>query len=314
MATGSLITTDETSGVLAPKPILGYLAMLGTTMLIPIMGVAIKFLTQYGFTTIQMLAWRSWLVLAVLLPFLIFQKYRNELAVADIKAHLLHGALSVTSMSCFYFALRTLPIVTVTSINFITPTIAMGLASLIFRERISPSGWLALILGFVGAITVLKPDIDGISFDVVVVLIGSFLAACTNLTIRRMPARSSNFAVIFYLTLIGLITFTVPGVLSFRLPMDSQWSWILALAITALGVHSLLILAYRLASSMLIGALDYLRIVWALIFGYFIFNETLDFPETLGIVLICSSGLLSLNASLKRKMDKTQTSSSSKEI
>ena len=301
MATGSLIPPEKSSGVLEPKPILGYLAMMGTTMLIPIMGVAIKFLTQYGFSTIQMLAWRSWLVFLVLLPFLIFQKYRNELAAADIKAHLIHGVLSVTSMSCFYYALRTLPIVTVTSINFITPTIAMGLASLIFRERISPSGWLALILGFAGAITVLKPDIEGISFDVVVVLIGSFLAACTNLTIRRMPARSSNFAVIFYLTLIGLIIFSVPGMAAFRLPTEAQWSWILALAITALGVHSLLILAYRLASSMLIGALDYLRIVWALGFGYFIFNETLDFSEILGIVLICTSGLLSLKTSTKKK-------------
>ncbi|NBR39929.1 MAG: EamA/RhaT family transporter, partial [Alphaproteobacteria bacterium] len=49
------------------------------------------------------------------------------------------------------------------------------------------------------------------------------------------------------------------------------------------------------------GALDYLRIVWALGFGYFIFNETLDFSEMLGIVLICTSGLLSLKTSTKKK-------------
>ena len=71
------------------------------------------------------------------------------------------------------------------------------------------------------------------------------------------------------------------------------------LGVVALGVHSLIILAYRFASSMLIGALDYLRIVWALGFGYLIFNETLSLADIFGIIMICASGLLSVNRSRK---------------
>ena len=199
MAKGPLSAPKHTSGILKPRPILGYMAMMGNTVLIPVMAVAIKFLTAADFSTIQMLSWRSALVLIVLLPFLFFSRFRKALFTADLKAHVIHATLSIVSMSCFYFALRTLPIVTVTSINFTTPTIAVILASLLYREHISPISWFALGIGFVGALFILKPDLGGISFDMVVVMLGSFLAACTNLAVSRMPAKSSNFAVIFYL-------------------------------------------------------------------------------------------------------------------
>tara|TARA_B100001057_G_scaffold353629_1_gene355522 strand:+ start:132 stop:1040 length:909 start_codon:yes stop_codon:yes gene_type:complete len=287
------------SGILPPRPVLGYSAMLGNTVLIPIMAVAIKFLAEANFTTIQMLGWRSWIVLLVLFPFLTFKKFRQELLTADLKAHMVHATFSVCSMACFYFALRSLPIVTVTSINFTTPTIAMILTSLLYKDKVSEQGWLALFLGFSGAMIILRPDVTGIDFDALVVLVGSFLAACTNLAVRRMPARSSNFAVIFYLTFSGVIFFGLPSIAHFHHPTGDQWVWILLLGVTALGVHSLIILAYRFASSMLIGALDYLRIVWALGFGYFIFDETLNLSDVVGIIMICASGLLSVNSGRK---------------
>jgi drug/metabolite transporter (DMT)-like permease len=245
------------------------MAMMGNTVLIPVMAVAIKFLTAADFSTIQMLSWRSALVLIVLLPFLFFSRFRKALFTADLKAHVIHATLSIVSMSCFYFALRTLPIVTVTSINFTTPTIAVILASLLYREHISPISWFALGIG--------------------------------NLAVRRMPAKSSNFAVIFYLTCAGVVFFGLPGLANFRLPSGDQWIWVLLLGATALSVHSFIIIAYRFSASMLIGALDYLRIIWAFAFGFFIFKETPGPLEFVGIAMICVSGLLSIAHMQKMK-------------
>jgi drug/metabolite transporter (DMT)-like permease len=293
------------SGILAPRPLLGYSAMLGNTVLIPIMAVAIKFLTNAEFSTIQILGWRSSLVLLVLLPFLLLPKFRQALRAADLKDHMIHATFSIGAMACFYYALRTLPIVTVTSINFTTPTIAMVLASLFYNEQVSGRGWLALGMGFLGALFILNPSFAGIGLDMIVVVIGSFLAALTNLAVRRMPARSSNFAVIFYLTCAGMIFFGLPGLADFRLPAGNQWVWLLVLGAVALGVHSFMIIAYRFASSMLIGALDYLRIVWALGFGYFIFQETLSLLDITGIILICTSGLLSITSGRRAHLKST---------
>jgi len=58
---------------------------------------------------------------------------------------------------------------------------------------------------------------------------------------------------------------------------------------------------------MLIGALDYLRIVWALGFGYFIFQETLSLLDITGILLICTSGLVSVTSGGKAHLKSTGT-------
>lgn len=63
------------------------------------------------------------------------------------------------------------------------------------------------------------------------------------------------------------------------------------LGFVALAVHVLIILSYRLASSMLIGVLDYLRIIWALAFGYFFFGEEMSLIDGIGVAMICVSGL-----------------------
>lgn len=274
--------------------------MLANTILIPIMGVAIKTLAAEGVSTLEMLVWRSLIVIAVLLPFLALAEHRRAIGKADLKAHAIHALFTVSSMACFYYALRTLPIVTVTAINFTTPVFALILARILFAERVSRAGWAAMGLGFLGTLTALRPDASGIGLDAVVVLLGSVLAAGTVLSVRRMPARSSNFATIFFLSLFGAILYGALGASSVGAPTTAQLPWVGLLAAIALAVHTCLIFAYRFASSMLVGALDYLRVVWAVVIGFLFLAEVPDLVDGFGIALIVVSGALVLRESARR--------------
>lgn len=289
------------SGILEARPVIGVSAMLINTILIPIMGVGIKFLTAAGFTALDMLTWRSLLVIAVLLPLLLYSPNRQAIFAADFKAHFTHAAFALTSMFCFYYALRTMPIVTVTSINFTTPIFALILARVLYAEQIARLEYLAVFIGFLGAILVLRPDMSGISTDAAVVLLGSALAAAMHLTVRRMPARSTNFAAIFYLSLFGAIVYAVLGGPSLLMPTAANWGWVILLAAIALAVHFCVIIAYRFASTILVGALDYLRIVTAFAFGLLVFGEQPDLFEVAGIVLIVASGVVVLHASGRKR-------------
>ena len=278
------------SGVLQPRPFVGAAAMLINTILIPIMGAAVKTLAEMGVGTLEMLTWRAELVLLMLLPFLLKAEHREAIRTADIKAHAIHAAFAVATMACFYFALRTLPLATVTSINFTTPIFALLLARLLFGERVSLAGWLAMGAGFAGTILILRPDASGIDLDVVVVLVGSILSAGMNLAVRRMPARSSNYAVVFYLSLFGAIFYAVVGGPSVKAPTPAEFGLFLVLGFIALGVHTCVTYGFRFASSMLIGALDYTRIIWAILIGYLFFSEQPDLIDFVGIALIILSG------------------------
>lgn len=278
------------SGILAPRPVIGASAMLINTILIPAMGVTVKTLANMDIGTLEMLTWRSLIVLALLLPFLAKSRHRLAILTADIRAHAVHAAFAISTMACFYFALRTLPLATVTSINFTTPIFGLLLARLLFKEQVSTGGWAAMGVGFFGAILILRPDATGIGFDALIVLLGSFLSAAMNLAIRRMPARSSNFAVVFYLSLFGAILYGVLGATSLNVPELPEFSLFIALGLIALGVHTCVTFAYRFASSMLIGALDYLRIIWAILIGYIVFGEQPDMLDCAGVILIVFSG------------------------
>ena len=278
------------SGVLAPQPAIGVAAMLINTVLIPIMGVAVKLLANMDVGTIEMLTWRALIVLVLLLPFLIGAQHRAAVISANIRAHAVHAAFAISTMACFYFALRTLPLATVTAINFTTPIFALLLARLLFGERVTIAGWAAMGVGFVGTVLILRPDAAGIGLDAMVVLVGSILAAAMNLSVRRMPAQSSNFAVVFYLSLFGALIYGVIGAPSLSVPDLPEGGLFLVLGLIALGVHTCVTYAYRFASSMLIGALDYLRIIWAILIGYLVFSERPDLIDVAGIVLIMGSG------------------------
>lgn len=268
----------------------GAAAMLMNTILIPIMGASVKTLAEMGVGTLEMLTWRAELVLLLLLPFLFKAEHRAAVRMADIKAHAVHAAFAIATMACFYFALRTLPLATVTSINFTTPIFALLLAHLLFGERVSLSGWLAMGAGFLGTVLILRPDASGVGLDVLVVLVGSILAAGMNLAVRRMPARSSNFAVVFYLSLFGAIFYALVGGASLTVPTPTEFGLFLVLGFVALGVHTCVTYSYRFASSMMIGALDYLRIIWAILIGYLFFFEQPDLLDLAGIGLIIVSG------------------------
>ena len=292
--------TGATS-VISPRPLLGAGAMLVNTLLIPMMAVVIKALTEIGVGTLEMLAVRSWITLGLLLPLLLLAANIRAVRAADLKAHAVHAAFAITTMACFYYALRTLPVVTVTAINFTTPIFTLILAWMLFGERVAALGWLALILGFAGTLLVLRPDTSGIGLDALVVLLGSLTAAGMNLAVRRMPARSTNYAVLFYFSLAGALVYGAAGAPTLSVPTPQEWGWFVALASIALAVHTCTTVAYRVASSVLIGALDYLRIIWAALIGYLLLAEVPDALDGAGALLIVASGLIVLRLSASRK-------------
>ncbi|MEM9048737.1 MAG: DMT family transporter [Pseudomonadota bacterium] len=279
------------SGVVDARPMLGVAAMLGNTVLIPLMAVAIRFLAELDVSTLDMLAWRSVLVFAVLIPIALLPRFRREVIAADRRAHLVHAAFTISAMSCFYVAIQSLPIATATAITFTTPIFALIFAALLFGERVATVSWIAVAVGFGGAVLILRPDAQGISMGAGIALLGALLGSGMTLAVRRMPARSSNFAVIFHLSLFGAMLFAPVLVIEPRLPSSAAWPWILMLAAVAFGIHNLVALAYRFASSMLVGGLDYVRLIWALGIGYVLFSEEPDGIDFLGIALIVGAGL-----------------------
>jgi len=295
------LSAPDGSGVISERPMLGVAAMLLNSIAIPLLGVVVKRLAEMEVATLEMLAIRSALTLGLLLPLLALARHLAAVRAADLRAHAVHAGFAIFTMACFYYALRTLPLLTVTAINFTTPIFALIFARLLFGEVVRPLGWAAMVVGFAGTLLVLRPDAGGISVASGVVLLGSLSAAGMNLAVRRMPARSTNYAVLFYFSLGGAIVYGVAAAPVIGMPQAAEWPWLVGLAAIALFVHTCTTVAYRVASSMLIGALDYARIVWAVLIGYVLLSEVPSALDAAGCLLIAASGIIVMRLGTARR-------------
>lgn len=276
---------------------LGIAAMLGTTVAVPLMGMCVKLLADAGLGAVPTMALRSVGVLLLVLPLLLLRRNRRAIVEADKRAHLWHALFGLSSMACFYYGLAFLPLVVVTSINFTTPIFVMLLAIPVLKERPGGLAFLAAGLGFAGSVLALDPTGADVKPQALVVLLGAFLTGCMIMAVRRMPARSTHFAVLFYYAAIGTAVFGGLGLL-FATPQE--WAtlrhgetWALIALISGLAglLQFLIVIAYRLAASAGVSGLDYLRLVWAAGIGWLVFSEWPSPVAMAGMALIVASGV-----------------------
>lgn len=270
----------------------GIAAMLLATLVMPVMALSVKALHALTVSTAEMMVLRSAIVLVVLLPALIPARRRLDVLHADKRFQAVHAFFGLASMACFYYALAFLPMVTVAAISFTTPMFLALIAMPVLGERLRGREAAALAVGFAGTLLVLRPSGESISLAAAVVLLGSALGAAQLIVIRRMPAASSNFAILIYYAWFGTAAFGIAAAtLGWRLPPLAAWPWLLLLSVMALLLQWLFTLAFRLAPSTLVGGLDYIRLLWAGLLGYVALGETPGWSDILGMTLILASGL-----------------------
>jgi len=283
---------------LASRPNLGIAAMLATTLLIPLMGLAVKLLHDLGLGAFAVMGVRSCGALLLLLPFLMFKELRLALVRADKRAHFWHAFFGLSSMTCFSYGLGQMQLVVVTAINFTTPIFFMVLAIPMLGERPDWQSWGAALIGLAGAL--LAMDLSAGSFHWVglIVLLGSFLTAIMLIIIRRMPSSSTHFAVLFYYAAMGAAIFPLLGLLTatptemVALGTLDSWVLLVALIILAVSMQFMLTLAFRLSNSSSIAALDYCRLIWAGLIGWLFLSEAPDGETLVGMLLIVVSGFV----------------------
>nr|WP_269751153.1 DMT family transporter [Acuticoccus mangrovi] len=243
------------------------------------------------------MALRSGGVLVIFLPLLLIERNRHALVTAHKRAHLWHAFFGLSSMACFYYGLGYLPLVVVTSINFTTPIFVMLMAIPLLKETPDRFSWIAAGVGFCGTLLVLNPTAADFNAVGLVILTGALLTGCMIIVIRKMPANSTHFAVLFYYAALGALVFGIIAVLTATpeewaaLRQPVAWLYLAGIAFFACTLQFLLTLAYRLSMSSSIAALDYLRLIWAGGLGYLVFGELPGPLAVVGMVLIIASGI-----------------------
>jgi drug/metabolite transporter (DMT)-like permease len=203
------------------------------------------------------------------------------------------GVLMVVVTLLYFAALKNLPLAEATALFFLTPIITTGLAAWFLHER--PGRWtlIAIALGFVGVLIVVRPSANLALIGVLLVIAAAFCnAGYQTLTRASSHGRSENIGTqLLYSGLVGSIVMT--------LTMPFWWStdWFggvtltVAIVFVGLGVlgalgHLLLIRAYSLAPASTLAPWMYVQLLWSVGLGWLVFNQTPDTVTIVGMLLI----------------------------
>ncbi len=210
---------------------------------------------------------------------------RPALQLARVVAVLLEMAL-------FMLAVRHLPLADAHAILAAAPLIVTALAWPLLGERVGPRRWLAVLVGFVGILCIVRPGFGVFEPAALIPLAGAVLWALFQV-LTRLTARTDTAATAFlYLVACGVV---IPGLLMPWLwhPPASLEAWLLILFVCVAGAvgHGLLLCALRAAPASTLQPFGYTLLIWATIWGAMVFGHLPDAWTTAGAAIVVGSGL-----------------------
>lgn len=273
------------------KPLYGILLILCASGLLASHDGVSKHLTHAY--PLVMVIWARYAVQSVAMFVLFFPKMRWAIVRTRRPLLQLLRALALLSISVLFIGgLRYIPLGEATAVMFLAPLIVTLLSAVFLQEKISKGQWLAVGVGFLGVLFIVRPG--GALFNPAIALpmSASFCFAVYQLITRRLAstdhAVTSNFLSGLFGTL--ALTMLLPGQYTLALP-KTDWGFILVLGLLAMTAHMLLTVALKYSSAATLAPFTYMQIIFAGLIGYLVFEHVPDMLSLLGVLVISCSGL-----------------------
>ena len=210
--------------------------------------------------------------------------------------HVLRGVLGVAMMAAFAYALRHMPLSTAYSIFFVAPLLITALSVPFLGEHVGPRRWVAIGIGLVGVLVVLRPTGEGVlSLAGVAVLVAALGYAVSAITVRVLARTDSTQAMMVWLLAmmaLGAGAIAWPQWVPLR---GADAGLIVGVGIAgALGQYAITE-AFRLGEASLIAPLEYTALLWGVILDATLWGVLPDGVTWLGAAIIIASGLYLLH-------------------
>lgn len=274
-----------------PSNLRGILAMLLAVFMLSLMDAGLKMLVPH-YPAMQVAAMRALCSLPLVIAYVLWRGALPRLWRVRWPLHLLRGALGITMLSLFAFALRDLALSEAYAIFFIAPLLITVLSVPVLGERVERARWIAIAVGLLGVLVVLRPTGEGmLTLGGLAVLVASLCYAVSAVTVRIVSRTDSSESQVFWLMAmvgLGAGALAAPDWVGIR-PEDG---WVL-LGVAVSGFFGQLAIteAFRLGEASAIAPFEYSALAWALLLDWSLWRTLPDQFTLLGAVIIIASGV-----------------------
>jgi drug/metabolite transporter (DMT)-like permease len=194
-----------------------------------------------------------------------------------------------------------LPLATVFAIEFTTPAWVALFAALILREQMTRPRILAVVLGLIGILVILRPGSEALDPIALIVLFASICFALVTIATKRLTGTESTFAILFWMNVMQLpMNYLGSDPLFFLKIPELPLLPLIGICIGGLSAHFCLTNAYRHGDAVVVVPLDFMRLPLIAFVGFWLYAEPLDPFVLAGAIIILVGILQSLRAEQRR--------------
>ena len=265
--------------------------MLSAVAFFSLMDAGMKLLSE-SYPTLQVTMLRGAASLPFVLVWVLATAGPRSILPVRWGLHLLRGALGMVMIGCFVYALRSLPLSTAYSIYFVAPLLVAALSVPLLGERVGPRRWVAIGVGLVGVLVVLRPGVDGfISLLGLMVLLAATAYAIAAVTVSLLTRTDTPQSMVVWFLLIMAVG---AGLLAWPQWQPLQWQH--AGLIAGMGLAGALgqialTRAFQLGQASMIAPLEYTGLVWVIGWDLLLWGVLPDRMTWIGAAIIMASGL-----------------------
>ncbi len=268
--------------------------MLGAVLAFACMDASMKLLSAH-YAPLQVGALRGFASLPFVLAWAVIGHGWRSLRPVNHGLHLLRAAFGVAMMAGFVYGLARLPLSSAYAIGFVAPMLITMMAVPILGEKVGPRRWLAIGLGLVGVLVILRPGAGTISWAALAVLAAAFCYAASAITVRLLVRTDTPQAMVVWVLLLMGLGATALAWTDWT-PLRAADYPVIALVgvFGALGQVALT-QAFRIGEASQIAPLEYTALVWTLLIDLMFWGVLPDAVTWAGAAIIIAGGLYLLH-------------------
>jgi drug/metabolite transporter (DMT)-like permease len=269
---------------------LGFFYMFISVCAFSLMDVIVKWSDDYPVG--QVLFFRGFCGIIPILFLIPKDRYLDFYKTTRPFLHFKRCLAGLIALVSIFVALRNLPLATVVSISFAAPIFITIFSIFLLNEKVGLYRWLAVLVGFVGIIFITEPGFSSLNLYYIYPIIFCLGLSYVAIAIRKLsstePAWLISFFFSFSIMLLSFLSFYQGWVLPTLLDL-----FLLSMVGILGGLANLwLSQSYKYSEVSLVSPLKYLGLVFAIIFGYFIWNEIPTSKTLLGALLVIVSSII----------------------
>jgi len=268
-----------------PQAAVGCLAMLAATILFACMHATVR-LASLDLHPLEVVFFRNLFGLIAISPWFF--------------RHILRATLNVVAMSAFFVALTLIPLAKVQTLTFTAPVFTMLLAATLLGEKIDRSRWIAVAIAALGTLLVLRPGQVPLELGSLLVLGSAAVWGLTMIVIKQLSATDDAITITAWMVILMSLLSAIPAIMVWRTPQGIEWLWLLGTGILGTFAQLLLAQSFRMAETSVVLPIDFAKVIWGAMLGWWLFGETVHPATIIGAIIIFSTATwITLKASQK---------------